>query len=117
MGSVGQWLVWIAVGLIGGSLASRIVTWNRDGFGRWRNLGLGLIGALVGGLVFRLFDWLSALDGVAVSLRDIVSSIAGSLLVLLLFGLSRRSGKVQVIGAELDRVREKGSAAATDETL
>jgi uncharacterized membrane protein YeaQ/YmgE (transglycosylase-associated protein family) len=90
MPSLAQMIVWIVVGLIGGGLASRLITWDREGFGTFRNLGLGLIGALIGGLLFRWLDLLPGLDKVSVSLRDIVAAVAGSLLVLLAIWLFRR---------------------------
>jgi uncharacterized membrane protein YeaQ/YmgE (transglycosylase-associated protein family) len=89
--SIDQLIVWIVVGLIGGSLASRLITWDSAGFGRFNNLFLGLIGALVGGLLFRLFDWLPDLDRIAVSLRDIVAAVIGSLIVLTVIWLVQRS--------------------------
>ena len=55
MPTLTQVVVWVIVGLIGGSLAGLLVTWQRKGFGILRNLGMGLIGAFVGGLLFRLF--------------------------------------------------------------
>lgn len=90
MPSVDQLIVWVVVGLIGGGLASRIITWDREGFGLFRNLALGLAGALIGGLLFRLFGWLPNLDKIAVSLRDIVSAVVGSLIVLTALWLWRR---------------------------
>lgn len=81
--SLDQIIVWIIVGLLGGSLAGLLAKGEKRGFGFWRNLGLGLAGALVGGLLFRLLGLLPALDGVTVSLRDVVAAFAGSLLVLL----------------------------------
>lgn len=82
MPTLSQFIVWIVVGLIGGSLASRMITWNSAGFGHLRNLALGLAGALVGGLLFRLFGWWPDLDKIAVSLRDIIAAVIGSLIVL-----------------------------------
>jgi uncharacterized membrane protein YeaQ/YmgE (transglycosylase-associated protein family) len=93
MPSVAQMIVWIVVGLIGGGLASRLITWDREGFGTFRNLGLGLIGALIGGLLFRWLNLLPGLDKISVSLRDIVAAVAGSLLVLLAIWLFRRYAK------------------------
>ena len=93
MPSAAQMIVWIVVGLIGGGLASRLITWDSEGFGTFRNLGLGLIGALIGGLLFRWLNLLPALDKVSVSLRDIVAAVAGSLLVLLAIWLFRRYAK------------------------
>lgn len=93
MPTVAQMIVWIVVGLIGGGLASRLITWDREGFGSFRNLGLGLVGALIGGVLFRWLDLLPGLDKVSVSLRDIVAAVAGSLLVLAAIWLFRRYAK------------------------
>jgi uncharacterized membrane protein YeaQ/YmgE (transglycosylase-associated protein family) len=82
MPSFAQVIVWLIVGLIGGSLAGLIVTWKRRGFGLLQNLGMGLVGAFVGGLLFRLLGLFPGLDAVAISLRDIVAACAGTLLVL-----------------------------------
>lgn len=91
MPSIDQLVVWIVVGLIGGALAGRIVTWDKQGFGLWSNLGLGLVGALVGGLLFRFFGIWPNLDKFSVSLRDIVAAVIGSLIVLIVMWLVRRS--------------------------
>jgi uncharacterized membrane protein YeaQ/YmgE (transglycosylase-associated protein family) len=91
MPSIDQLIVWIVVGLIGGGLAGRLITWEREGFGQIRNLGLGLAGALVGGLMFRIFGLLPGLDKIAISLRDIVAAVVGSLIVLLVLWMWKRS--------------------------
>jgi uncharacterized membrane protein YeaQ/YmgE (transglycosylase-associated protein family) len=89
--SFAQIIVWIVIGLIGGGLSSRLITWDREGFGIFRNLGLGLVGALIGGFLFRLFNLYPGLDKIAVSLRDIVAAVAGSLIILVGIWLVRRS--------------------------
>jgi uncharacterized membrane protein YeaQ/YmgE (transglycosylase-associated protein family) len=91
MPSLDQFIVWIVVGLLGGSLAGLLIRWDRKGFGVVRNLGLGLVGAFVGGLLFRTFGLFPGLDKMAISLRDIVAAIIGSLLVLTALWLLRRS--------------------------
>lgn len=82
MPSLSQLIVWIVVGLLGGTLAGLLIKWDRKGFGLMRNLGLGLVGAFVGGLLFRLFGLFPELDKYAISLRDVVAAVVGSLLVL-----------------------------------
>jgi len=82
MPSFPQVVVWIVVGLIGGALAGRLITWDTTGFGRWRNLALGLAGSIVGGFVVRLFGLWPELDKYALSLRDIVAAVLGALIVL-----------------------------------
>jgi len=93
MPTVAQMVVWIVVGLIGGGLASRLITWDREGFGSFRNLGLGLVGALIGGVLFRWLNLLPSLDKISISLRDIVAAVVGSLLVLAAIWLYRRYAK------------------------
>ena len=80
--SLTQFIVWIIVGLLGGSIVGLIVRRERKGFGVWRNLGLGLVGALVGGLLFWLLGIFPELDSVRISLRDVVAAVVGSLRVL-----------------------------------
>jgi uncharacterized membrane protein YeaQ/YmgE (transglycosylase-associated protein family) len=82
MPTTSQLIVWIIVGLLGGSLARLITTGDRKGHGLVRNLAVGLAGALVGGLIFRAFGLLPALDKVSISLRDVVAAVVGSLIVL-----------------------------------
>ena len=45
---------------------------ERKGFGVITNLGLGLAGAVVGGLVFHLFGLFPQFDNISISLRDVV---------------------------------------------
>ena len=95
MFSVDQVIVWIVAGLIGGALAGALMTWERGGYGLWRNLALGLAGAVIGGLLFRAFGVWPGLDKIAISLRDIVSAVVGSLLVLAALWAWRKFGASQ----------------------
>ncbi|MCC7048234.1 MAG: GlsB/YeaQ/YmgE family stress response membrane protein [Alphaproteobacteria bacterium] len=93
MPTFAQFIVWLVVGLIGGTLAGFAITWHRAGFGVWRNVALGLVGALVGGFLFRLFGLFPALDRVSISLRDVVAAFVGSLIVLLALWLWDKFGR------------------------
>jgi uncharacterized membrane protein YeaQ/YmgE (transglycosylase-associated protein family) len=90
MVSLHEFVVWIIIGLLGGSLAGLIIKRERKGFGALRNLGLGLVGASVGGLLFRLLDLFPELDKVTISLRDVVAAAVGSLLILAVLWLLQR---------------------------
>ena len=90
MVSLTQFIVWLIVGLLGGSIAGLIVRRERRGFGVWRNLGLGLAGAVVGGLLFWLLGLFPELDSVRISLRDVVAAVVGSFVVLAALGLWQR---------------------------
>ncbi|AGK57653.1 transglycosylase associated protein [Hyphomicrobium denitrificans 1NES1] len=91
MPTLDQFIVWIVVGLIGGALAGSLSTWSKEGFGRAKNLRLGLAGALVGGFLFRLFGLFPDLDKYAISLRDIIAAVIGSLIVLAAIWYYQRS--------------------------
>lgn len=95
MPSVAQIIVWIVIGLVGGSLAGLMITWDRKGFGLLRNMGVGLVGALVGGLLFRMFGLFPGLDKIAISLRDVVAAVLGSLIVLGVVWIWQRSKPAQ----------------------
>jgi uncharacterized membrane protein YeaQ/YmgE (transglycosylase-associated protein family) len=85
-----QIAVWLILGLLAGSLTGLVVKGEKRGFGLQTNLVLGLGGAVVGGLIFRLFGLFPNLDKISVSLRDIVAALAGSFLILAAFWLWRR---------------------------
>jgi uncharacterized membrane protein YeaQ/YmgE (transglycosylase-associated protein family) len=93
MPSLAQFIVWIVMGLLGGSLAGLIMTRERKGFGLARNMGLGLAGAIVGGLLFRLLRLLPGLDQISISLRDVLAAFVGSLIVLAAIWLWQRFNK------------------------
>lgn len=91
MPSWSQAIVWVIVGLLGGSFVGLLITGDRKGLGFFRNLGMGLLGALVGGLIFRIFGLFPDLDRISISLRDIVAAVAGSLLILIVLWFWDRS--------------------------
>ena len=93
MPTLAQLVVWVVVGVLGGALAGFAITWQRTGFGIWRNAALGLVGALVGGFLFRLFGLFPRLDSISISLRDVVAAFVGSLIILLALWLWERYGK------------------------
>ncbi len=88
--TIGQFLVWIVIGAISGTLAGVAVTRSKQGFGLPANLLLGMIGAVIGGFLFRLTGLLPSLDDLSVSVRDIISAVAGSLIVLGALWLTER---------------------------
>ena len=75
-------ITWIIVGAMAGALAGTVVKGSKRGYGKWSNLGIGLVGALIGGGIFRLFGIELGLGQIAVSLQDLVAAVAGSLLFL-----------------------------------
>ncbi len=79
---------WIILGLIAGFLASKIV--NNTGQGMLMDIVLGVIGAVVGGLIFNFFG-ASGVTGVNV--YSLIVAVIGAIVVLWLYhALAGRSG-------------------------
>ena len=62
---------------LAGNLAGWLVTLKKEGLGRWTNLGVGMVGALIGGLVFSVFGIAVGLREIKVTLQDLVSAFLG----------------------------------------
>jgi uncharacterized membrane protein YeaQ/YmgE (transglycosylase-associated protein family) len=76
-------ITWLIVGALAGSLTGMVVKWRRDGFGRLLNLAIGLVGALIGGFVFKIFNVnLGIVGAITVTSEDIVEAFIGSLIFL-----------------------------------
>jgi uncharacterized membrane protein YeaQ/YmgE (transglycosylase-associated protein family) len=71
---------WIILGLIAGFIGAKLV--NREGQGFWLDIALGIIGALVGGLLFSLFG-ASGVTGL--NIYSMIVAIVGSIVVLLIY--------------------------------
>ena len=83
-------VVWLIVGALAGSLAGMVVKRSKEGFGRFANIGIGLVGALVGGLFFKIFNINLGLRNIVVSFEELVAACLGSLLFLLVLWLVRK---------------------------
>ena len=92
-----SFIAWIVLGLVAGFIASKIV--NKTGEGVVLDIVLGVIGAFVGGYLFRTFG-MAGVSGV--NLYRILVSVVGAVVVLLVYhALIRR------------RVESKGQARRT----
>ena len=79
-------LSWIVLGLIAGFIASRVI--NRTGEGVIVDILLGIVGAIVGGWLFRLFG-MPGVNGLNV--YSSVIAIIGATVVLLIYHTMFRS--------------------------
>jgi uncharacterized membrane protein YeaQ/YmgE (transglycosylase-associated protein family) len=73
-------LSWIVLGLIAGFIGSKIV--DRRGQGFWLDIALGVVGAVVGGVLFDLFG---APGVTGLNIYSMMVAIVGSIVVLLLY--------------------------------
>jgi len=77
---------WIIVGLIAGYIGSRIV--NKSGEGLLRDTLLGVLGALVGGILFQQLGYAGV---TGVNLWSILVAVIGAVILLVLYHAVRGS--------------------------
>ncbi len=75
-----HWITWIVLGLIAGFIASKLV--NKSGAGILMDIVIGIVGAIVGGFLGEKLG-IGGLEGF--SLWSIVLSVAGAVIVLLIY--------------------------------
>ena len=80
--SIGEVIIWIIVGGFAGSVVGAIVTRKREGYGRWKNLGIGLVGAVIGGVLFKLFKIDLGFGELRITFEDILSAMLSSFILL-----------------------------------
>jgi uncharacterized membrane protein YeaQ/YmgE (transglycosylase-associated protein family) len=83
--NIGQVIVWIIVGGFAGTLAGRVMTLKKEGLGRWTNFLVGIVGALLGGELFKLLRIDFGLGELKVTFEDLIAAFLGSLVVILVW--------------------------------
>jgi uncharacterized membrane protein YeaQ/YmgE (transglycosylase-associated protein family) len=81
-----SFLAWIVLGLLAGFIGSKIV--NKQGEGILLDIVLGIVGAVVGGLLFGLFG-ASGVSGV--NLHSLIVAVIGAVVVLFVYHAIRRA--------------------------
>jgi uncharacterized membrane protein YeaQ/YmgE (transglycosylase-associated protein family) len=79
-------IAWIVLGLIAGFIASKIV--NKSGDGVVMDIGLGIVGAVVGGWLFNTFG-MAGVSGL--NLYSLIVAVLGAVAVLVVYHLIVRS--------------------------
>ena len=86
-------IVWLVVGALAGTLVGAIVKGRKGGYGFFQNLGIGLVGALIGGVVFALFNIDLGLGQIAVTATDVIAAILGTFAFLGVVGIIKKRKK------------------------
>lgn len=92
---LGEFIVWLIVGGLAGSLAGRVVMFSREGFGPWTNLAVGMLGAFVGGFLFNLFNIDLGLGELKVTFEDLIAAFVGSLFCIVIWWLVRKASAAE----------------------
>lgn len=83
-------IAWIVLGLISGFIASKIV--NKRGDGVFLDIILGIIGAVVGGWLFRTFG-MSGVSGI--NIYSMLVAVVGAVVVLVIYhAITGRTSRV-----------------------
>ena len=79
-------IAWIVLGLLAGFIGSKLV--NKTGEGIVLDIGLGIVGAIVGGWLFSVFG-MSGVTGL--NLYSLVVAVIGAVVFLLVYHAIRRA--------------------------
>ena len=88
--TISKIIVWLIIGALAGTLAGRLVTFSKQGLGFWTNLGLGMLGAVVGGGLFWLLGIDLGVGEIKITFEDLISAFVGSLLCVVAWWLIRK---------------------------
>ena len=88
---VGKIIVWLIIGALAGTLAGRLVTFSKEGLGKWANVGVGMVGAVVGGFLFGLLNIDLGLGELKITFEDLIAAFVGSLLCIVAWWLIRKT--------------------------
>ena len=89
-------VVWILIGALVGLVVKR----NKKGFGWLINVGIGMVGALIGGFLFDVLRIDFGLANITISLQDIVAAFVGSLIFLAILFFVRRAREKKAAAPE-----------------
>lgn len=78
-------LAWIVLGLLAGFIGSKLV--NKTGEGVVLDVGLGIVGAVVGGY---LFNMMGAAGVTGVNIYSLFVAVVGAVVVLVAYHAARR---------------------------
>jgi uncharacterized membrane protein YeaQ/YmgE (transglycosylase-associated protein family) len=85
---LGPIIVWLIVGALAGAVTGRLVTFKKEGLGRWSNIGVGLVGALIGGGLFKVFHIDLGLGEIKITFEDLIAAFVGSLLFVVVWWIT-----------------------------
>ena len=77
-----SFIAWVVLGLVAGFIASKVI--NKQGEGLVMDIVLGVVGAVVGGWVFRMFG-MSGVTGL--NIYSLVVAVLGAVVFLLIYHL------------------------------
>ena len=88
--SVGELVALLIVGALAGTAAAAVTGKRKKESGEWlRNTIIGILGAFVGGFIFRALN-VNIPESLSISLGDLIVAFIGAVLVIVLVDVLRR---------------------------
>ena len=92
--TIGELVVWLIVGGLAGNVAGAIVKRKKEGYGKMKNMLIGLAGAVIGGLVVNVFKIDFGLGEMRVTFEELLFALLGSLgLLMVLWIVGKQKAK------------------------
>ena len=88
--NIGDIVSWLIIGILAGSLAGIVVTRSRTGLGHLTNLLVGLVGAVFGGIIVRVFKLDFDIGKVVLRPEDLVAAFIGALICIVIAGIIKK---------------------------
>lgn len=85
-----QVIVWLVIGGLAGFIVGLIFKGKKKGFGFFTNLLIGLIGAVIGGVIFDLLNIRLGMGQLVLSFDDLIAAIAGAFILLIILAIIRK---------------------------
>ena len=85
-----QVIVWLVIGGLAGFLVGFIFKGKKKGFGFFTNLLIGLIGAVIGGVIFDLLNIRLGMGQLVLSFDDLIAAVAGAFILLITLAIIRK---------------------------
>ena len=82
-----QIIVWLIIGGLAGFIVGLIFKGKKKGFGFFSNLLIGLIGAVIGGFLFDLFNVKLGYGQLVLSFDDLIAAVAGAFVLLIVMSI------------------------------
>ena len=97
---------WLTVGALAGYVIGMVLRRTKTAaVNHLANLGIGMVGAVVGGFIFDVLGIATSLEEFRITLRDIVAALVGSLLFL---------GVVWIVKKQLDKKNDVDASSIED---
>jgi len=85
-----QVIGWLVIGGLAGFIVGLIFKGKKKGFGFFTNLLIGLIGAVIGGVIFDLLNIRLGMGQLVLSFDDLIAAVAGAFILLITLAIIRK---------------------------